>query len=301
MERLCNLPAKGIRRYALLRIRQVLSIVDGLDREEAENIHAVRLATKRLRAAWRLLRSGVGNEVRKRADQRLRAAGKSLAENRDAHVRCQTLTQLAEGARQPALIRAYEDVLALLAGHSEIGKSVNWARVKDAFASEEKAWVNLPATTERRNVLIHGLQWTYDNASKKAKRATALGGRERYHDWRRHAKYLLYQLEMIPGLNPASLSIYHPDLKKLGRTLGRHHDLALLREQISTMELPEAEAWIRLPIVRDMREVERRLARQCRVLERRLFALPPKRFLYEFIDAAPSEAFTMYSSTKATR
>ena len=301
MERLYNLPVRRIRRCALQRIRQVLFIVDGLHREEAENIHAVRLATKRLRAAWRLLRSGVGNEVRKRADQRLRAAGKSLAEDRDAYVRCQTLTQLAEGARHPALIRVYEDVLSLLAGHSEIDKSVDWARVKDAFTSEEDAWVNLPATTERRNVLIDGLQWTYGRVYKKAKRATSLSGRERYHDWRRHAKYLLYQLEMIPWLNATSLSIYHPDLKKLGRTLGRYHDLALLRERISTMELPEAEARIRLPIVRDVREEERRLARQCRVLGRRLFALPPKRFLYEFIDAAPSEATTKYSSTKATR
>ena len=296
MECVYNLPARGIRRYALMRIRQVLSTVDGAEREEAGNIHAVRLATKRLRAAWRLLRSGAGTEMRKRADQRLRSAGKALAENRDAHVRCQTLTQLADGARQPDLTCAYEDVLALLAAQSEIGKSVNWARVKDVFAREEEVWLKLPATIERRNVLIRGLVWTYGKASMRAKKAIALGDHRRYHNWRRQAKYLLYQLEMIPWLKANSLSIYHPDLRKLCRTLGRHHDLALLLEQVSTTELSEAEAWIRLPIAKDVGQESARLARDCRAMGRRLFALLPKRFIYKFVDAAPSEA-----SNKATR
>src|SRR4030095_4339353 len=56
---------------------------------------------------------------------------------------------------------------------------------------------------------------------------------EYLHEWRKQAKYLRYQLDLLRPLAPKALTSLATTIDRLGDLLGDDHDLAVLRREVA--------------------------------------------------------------------
>jgi hypothetical protein len=90
--------AAGMRRIALGRLESAAEQLREAERavDPSACIHAARKDLKKLRAAIRLLRRELGDELYRAENERYREAGRALAPSRDAEVKVETLEALRE-------------------------------------------------------------------------------------------------------------------------------------------------------------------------------------------------------------
>jgi CHAD domain-containing protein len=215
------------------------------DRDEA--IHEARLAIKRLRALWRLVRPQVGIPLASRENANLREAARKLGGVRDERVVADTLALLLRRTRG-AHARAQADrLLALVRADARKARELREdgpdeaLRVAGASAAvmavlpwEGWDWASVSpglSRTYRRCVrLMHGCAARRENAA--------------FHEWRKRVKDLQYQLEFAT-FTWNDLKSVQRRVRELGQLLGEIHDLAVLRDRIqglaSRLEAPPAQ------------------------------------------------------------
>ena len=71
-------------------------------------------------------------------------------------------------------------------------------------------------------------------ASKAMKQARRTPTPECLHEWRKQAKYLWHQLQLLEPMSPGPIGALADQTKKLSDYLGDDHDLAVLRAKITT-------------------------------------------------------------------
>jgi CHAD domain-containing protein len=81
-------------------------------------------------------------------------------------------------------------------------------------------------------VLGTGLKRVYADGRKGLKKALAVASAEDLHEWRKQAKYLWHQLQVIEPIWPGPVGELADQAHKLSDYLGDDHDLFVLREKI---------------------------------------------------------------------
>ncbi len=173
---------------------------------QEKKVHELRLAVKRLRALARLL-GPLGIEEAKRINLELRAVGKSLSPNRDRTVRDKWLRKhgfepppapaKAPGSAPP--LKPATRKIALLRDQL-IGRLPELSPAGIGFALRAQA----------------------EKVEKKRKKAKKNPCEESFHQWRKRAKELLYQQEILGMTEPKKLL-------KLTKILGRAQDSAVVQ------------------------------------------------------------------------
>lgn len=274
--------AAGLARIAAGRAEQALERLRASragEADRAEAVHDARKDMKKLRTVLRLLRGELGPKRYKHADARFRGAGRALSAGRDAEVKPATLDALARddeelpeeavsswrqilardrdaAANAPSEERAIEEAISRIeAGLEEIGgwglEGERWKPVGSALAR-----------TCRRG--------------RGAMRAAEAGREEAdFHEWRKRAKDLWYELRLLSGAWPGPLEATAEEAHRLTELLGDHHDLALLREDLRSRRLGAGET-AALEAAIDRRQEE--LAAAALALGRRLYAERPADF-----------------------
>lgn len=273
---------EGLRRIVLGRADDALEELRGIDSGEAdatEAVHAVRKDMKKARSALRLLRKPLPRAERRRANRRLRDAGRALSASRDADVKLETLTDLAErfeGLPSAALeawrrilqrdAEAAANTLAEEAAVAEAGDLIEAARADaERWQLAEEGWPALEAALAR----------IYRRGREAMARAERGADERALHEWRKRAKDLRYGLRIVGGAWPPVLDATAKEAHELTDLLGDHHDLAVLREDLNGRALGELEtASLRAAI----REREAELAVAALDLGSRLYAEPPRAF-----------------------
>ncbi len=213
-------PAEELKRIALellddalrrMRSRSVL--------RRARNTHEIRKRLKELRAVVRLLDPGSRGKWVLRL---LRDLGRELSETREGDSALETLRALRLGRRLGAGTLA--SIRERLAG-DVVPADLGTLRARAAAAREEIGrWRVEPNNFENR------IGRTYRKARQAMMRAIARHDADDLHEWRKAAKELWYQ-SLLLGAIPA-LHERQKQLHELSRTLGDHHDLALLCDAI---------------------------------------------------------------------
>lgn len=262
-------PPSGVPAEALRLVRQCRRALspeaapaeDDGDGEHDDWIHLTRVTTKRLRAAWHLLRDLVGKEAVQAAATRLKALSAAVSEHRDDAVRLKVIRELREappprarrartkgGARKasppaPPLAEAVWERLkqgATAADSNQAGEAKPDRPVLDElWREEEAAWRALshPAGEERKPVR-RALRRSRRKAKALATRAMEETDAELWHDWRKKVKRLRYQQEIVARLQDRKTGPRHARLSKLGSLLGHRNDLAALRDWLKSSESP---------------------------------------------------------------
>jgi CHAD domain-containing protein len=218
-------------------VRGRLSHAIGLLRSGGDPAHAVHEARKdmkKARSALRLVRSGLDPETYRRENDRYRQISRGLARFRDADAMLECLDGLERWAEEP---HRFSGLRSALLDEARSGRRDGSLRRAAARAADELrdgldrvSSLEVPEGTEvGEQVLADGLQRALRRGRRRIERIDEDASDERFHDWRKRAKDLWYQRELI-GRDPKLTDRAH----KLSGLLGDDHDLAVLREEADT-------------------------------------------------------------------
>jgi CHAD domain-containing protein len=231
---------KGLRRVARKQMNKALEELaapPGGSRDKA--VHEARKSFKKVRALLRLARPVIGRKTYCAENACFRDAGRPLTEVRDAKVLVQTWDKLAKhfkghvggrsfgGAREALkanLQAVRRRVLDEGRASAVVAKAVREAR------GRIKGWTDVP---NRWSSVGKGLEGVYRRAREASGGAAADSTVEKLHEWRKQAKYLRYQLELLRPLWPERMEELADEADRMGQLLGDDHDLAVLRQALS--------------------------------------------------------------------
>jgi CHAD domain-containing protein len=266
--------AAGRAEAALERLRES-SAGEG---DSAEAVHGARKDMKKLRTVLRLLRDGLGKKRYRRANSRFRDAAGALSDTRDAEVKLATLEGLREHQDGPPA-NAVETWRKILERDREAATGTVRSKALAAEAIEEleaglkeiQGW-NLEGDSWK--TIGPALTRTY-RRGRKAMKAAEGGSEADFHQWRKRAKDLWYELRLLSAAWPAPLEATAEEAHRLSEILGDHHDLAVLRDDLRERKLGEEETEALVAAI-DQRQEE--LADEASAVGRRLYAEQPKDF-----------------------
>ena len=211
------------------------------ERGASENaaVPEIRKCFKRVRAALRLVREELGDDVYREENWCFRDAARPLAEVRDAQALIETvdnLTQQFEEAIEPGSLAKIHT--ALLANQQEVTRRV--LDEESACATVEEVAIRMLARLQDWKIerdgwvaLESGLRRVY----RTGHRALALAVKDpsvaNLHEWRKQANYLWHQLQLLEATWTGSEKELVDQTHRLSRLLGEDHDLAVLRETLA--------------------------------------------------------------------
>jgi CHAD domain-containing protein len=204
-----------------------------------EAVHEARKHFKRVRALLRLVRDELGEEVYRRENACFRDAGRPLTEVRDAKVLVEALGRLTRHFAGQVAAGAFAPVRkALQANRRAVRKRV--LQEEDALGqvteAVEGARGRLPDWTFRHRgwpALSPGLRRVYKGGYRALAAAWADPTVENLHEWRKQAKYLWHQLQVLEPVWPGVMGELGNQVHQLTRLLGDDHDLAVLRQTVT--------------------------------------------------------------------
>lgn len=219
---------RALRRVARGHVRTALDWLRRTRRPAA--VHEVRKEIKQARAALRLVRPAAGADEVRRAMKSLRRAAGRLAAARDARVMVRAFELLAAevAAQFPEAHRRLKKNCRRAAGRFRRSGSRPAAKRWLQKADRRLRDVNLSAAGWA--AVGPGLRRSYGRARALFRLAGRQSSAEHFHQWRRPAKDLWYQLRMLRPDWPPPTRAYLDGLERLGEDLGELHDLALLEE-----------------------------------------------------------------------
>jgi CHAD domain-containing protein len=204
-----------------------------------ELIHEGRVLIKRMRALLWFARPALSDAAYTRARTRLRKAAGLLADQRDLAVTQATLEKLGHkgrpGARdQAALAEVFQSLVrdSAAGGATEealrqmLQKAMKILRQSaDEIKRSIAARASWPSRCERLKKAFRAMR----KAGKKARR----GGKDTdFHEWRKKAKGLLYQLELTQAEPGREMARVMKRVEKLQDKLGAQHDAVVVVERL---------------------------------------------------------------------
>jgi CHAD domain-containing protein len=227
---------QGLLQVVDWQVAEALARIDRPTADRAGDVHAMRLAIKRLRAIWHLIGPSIDGEAAGDENARLREAARSLAGPRDFAIACAALDELLEEPTLPnqrAAILAVQD--RLQAGDSPTNGQVDAVlrRVGPVLRQTLAALRCTTLTGDDWNALQPGLTRTITRLHRAYDRVESSGHDEDYHQWRKLIKRAHFQLELLRDAWPKRLGPMIKSLRDLGDKLGEDHDLFILRQCLS--------------------------------------------------------------------
>jgi len=206
---------------------------------ENEAVREVRKCFKRVRAALRLVREELGDDVYHEENWCFRDAARPLTEVRDAEVLVEIVdkltSQFAEAIEPGAFAKIHE---ALLANRQEVTRRVlnedrAFAAVKEVAIRELARLPDWRIERDGWAALESGLRRVYRTGHRALALAAENSSVENLHELRKQAKYLWHQLELLEATWTGSEMELLDQTHRLTTLLGEDHDLAVLRETLA--------------------------------------------------------------------
>lgn len=227
----------GVRRILLEWIAEA---GDSLHKKRVADadIHDARKQLKKTRAALRLLRKAIAETAYRRENAALRDTARPLSVARDSRVLIATLDDLIERYAPATRKLQLNDFRRVLRKEYS---SARQAITATSISKQRKALREVSSRMgrwrmrgEEWQVIGGGLERIYRHGRKAMKVAARTRADDDLHDWRKQVKYLWHQLQILEPVWPALLGEWVGQTHKLANHLGDDHDLAVLREKISS-------------------------------------------------------------------
>jgi CHAD domain-containing protein len=190
----------------------------------SEQVHDIRVAGKRARAILRLIEPDTGPTAKKLHD-RIRQVSRQLTPARDGEIVATTIERLAKG--DPKLVKATPRSIPFPASAELRRLSGELRRIGADIASLASAEATGPKMRK-------GLKKTFGRVRKLYGKCRKGGTPERFHEWRKRSKDLLYQIETLAPEPTRSERKWIACLKSLSDCLGEMHDLTVTLQLLST-------------------------------------------------------------------
>jgi CHAD domain-containing protein len=257
-----------------------------------QGIHTARKAAKRVRALLRLVRDCVGEAAYRNENAVLRDAARGISQARDRTVRMLTLDRILDRHAESVPPGAFEGLRARLAEARDAlqpDSASTPANVIDALTTLRTcrrrfaAWApegpGAGAVPDDFGAIAPGLGRVYRRGRSGMGTAYQEGVSGAFHLWRKAAKYLRYQVEVLVPLWSEVLGPLASAADILAETLGDEHDATLLGAAVAGDEdlLPDPAA--RRLLAALVAEEQERLRREAQPLGERVYAETPEAFV----------------------
>jgi CHAD domain-containing protein len=295
--------ASEIPRVARERIERVTESLAETPRPSAESIHSARKDLKSLRALLRLARGSIAEDVRRNENIIFRDIGRSLSALRDSQALVEALKKFVKGKLRTNPKNSGIQKEVRLDFIQKVRSRIEHEAVKGLPESTLKQLKEKLLGTARsvahwfdRLLLEPGNEWeifvgrglrgTYRRGKNIVSRLENLGkenaGDETWHEFRKSAKALGYQLRLLRPIWPELLETLLEEIDQLTDKLGDDHDLAVLRGRFLAEPYNPAEtqgaADIRRDFVDSLDRRRRKLQLEAYRIARRIYAEKPRQF-----------------------
>lgn len=225
----------AIRRIVSEQLSRAAEVLSQPEDSLEAAVHEARRCIKRSRSVLRLVKFAIPKTYA-RENSRLRDVGRSLSELRDSHALLQTLEELKNNDSEQS---AFEDVHTFLESRGEqIAEAMKKGGMEQSIAGLRNALTHVDKLTYAK-VDAPGLTKALYKSVKRGMEAFAAAKEhsepERFHEWRKRAKDLRYQLSLLSELRP-DLQEYSKSAKELEQLLGDDHNLAVLVDLLGEAE-----------------------------------------------------------------
>ncbi len=235
----------------------------------SSDVHALRVASKRLRACWQVLKPLLASTDAEDAERALKKAAASLSDARDLQVMSTTLATLARHARS----KDAGDILAtghqvLFAAHPP--RKLRGKRsdaLVNAFRQDQIRWSELELSLPDKRLLRCGIARLYEKARKRARTAQETGDVTHWHRNRKWVKYLSYALGWLEHM---PLPMDQQDMAGLAQMLGELHDIHCVIEYAQAQAAAFADADQCAYLIHQLRTEESHLQWRCEKSARKL-------------------------------
>ena len=284
-------PAVALKKQAMALDAEMIRRLRAARRLSFRLVHEIRLTTKQQRAWWQLMRRTAGKTTVRNAGERLAGAARLLAPARDAYVMRRTVGRLARevgpGAAKVAFAATTSELGAVPAGGPPKAFPVLREQLIRLLVSDTASWRRLPVPPDADARLLAAVADTYRRARRRERRALHRPTPANLHVWRKWVKMLVIHTALVLGQRRSGLRTEIPRLVRLGRQLGRYHDLMVLDGWLawrasSGAISPKDARRMRVLLARRQENLRSR----CLRLGGRLFAAKPKVFALRLPKAA---------------
>jgi CHAD domain-containing protein len=221
----------GLRRLLFLQLDRSRRLLAGPPLDDAA-IHALRRILKQCQALLLLLRPALGKAAWRRERAAIDAVARGYGPQRDQRVLHDTVDALARHSGDP-VFDAFAAAIRREAGQSAGERTDGMARASRFTLNRCRVRLRRLRLTRRNwSLLGPALRRSYRAARRARAEALAGGGDTALHDWRRFAKYLWHQVELLEPLD-ADVAGFGVRMHALTDLLGRYHDLVVLRERVT--------------------------------------------------------------------
>jgi CHAD domain-containing protein len=245
-------PIDGVRRIASERLEQAIAAAGIRPRPSPDDVHEIRKDLKSLRALLQLARGHLVKTIRGQENVVLRDAGRTLSGSRDAAALLEALEKLFGTQEHPkgeALHPAGAQIVGRIRQQllSEAARSLTQRELRavsellSSMRTRIPDWVFATGVIQRGSMLLAaGLEHTYRRGRQHYRIVETIGMEnatdELWHEIRKQAKALGYQLKLLRKIWPSALHAWIDALDELSDGLGDDHDFALIQQRI--LQLP---------------------------------------------------------------
>lgn len=195
-------------------------------------VHEVRKRCKASRGLARLVKPALGDDFAS-FDRTVRDAANQLSTLRDAQVMVGTFDSLLAARPNDDILRTVRDRQATLSTEAtQAAVAADDDRISAARALLVEAWDASQRWKIPRgfDTIEAGIVATYRQGRTSLRKGHADPTDHRLHEWRKAAKYLWYQMQLVHDAAPSVLGPLVDELDRLAEALGDDHDLAVLVE-----------------------------------------------------------------------
>jgi CHAD domain-containing protein len=293
---------REIPRIARERIDRVVKSLSEKPQPSAESIHEARKDLKSLRAVLRLARGSINGEVRKRENLFFRDAGRSLSAARDSQALLEALQRFGrrggshpQGLRpkQQSIHEFIEKIRGKIAQEriDKLPRELLRKLVQELRGAKRRVDVWFDGTVLQPGnawgiFVGTGLRKTYRQGKNMVWQIEMIGQEnasdESWHELRKCAKALGYQLRLLRPIWPGPINILLREIDQLTEWLGDDHDLAVLRKRILSEPYSPSEnqdsADTRQIFLQSLDRQRRKLQLESLHLSRRIYLEKPSQF-----------------------
>lgn len=270
-------PATGVGRVITARAAQAVAAVRqaGAAEDSAPYVHEARKSLKKVRSALRLLRGIIPDEERSAFNSDCRKAGNSLSGARDAEVKMATLGLVLGKDGEADLA---DDWMAELEEEAEVHRggltAANLKELEDSIEGVRRGFLGRE-TGAAGEAVAGNVGRGYRRGRLAMKRARKGRAPEDFHDWRKRAKDLRYQLEILGPHLPSDFDGIRTGATDLAEQLGDLHDLDVLADDLANRDLEPEDRSRLAGLIADARD---RQIDSCLKVGEETYSLKPGRF-----------------------
>lgn len=275
-------PGDGVRRIAgALNVMAIEHIKILSKKDTHEAVHELRKRFKEIRALLRLVRDDLGEDVFKKENIFYRDLGREIDEIRDAKAYLEMIDLLKEKYEKKIYKNAFLHIEKQLQSNiTSIEEKINLkstlSSMKERLEKKAKEINDLPLKAEKFEDVMESLYRVYKRGYKALQKIEKEPTPENFHEWRKRAKYLRYQFEMLHPIWPGMMNFLENEYHKVSDITGHHHDLSNILNFLSDSQVEPKEYDLFKALANDLRlELE---AKAISIGEK-LYAEKPEQFI----------------------